>query len=87
VKQLVGFKRISLKPDEEKTITFVLPIDLLAFYDKDMKLVIEPGIFKVMIGSSSEDIRLSGEFKIIGDKRTLMKRRSFLSQAMVSESK
>jgi beta-glucosidase len=87
VKQLVGFKRISLKPDEEKTITFVLPIDLLAFYDKDMKLVIEPGIFKVMIGSSSEDIRLSGEFKIIGDKRTLMKRRSFFSQAMVSESK
>jgi beta-glucosidase len=86
VKQLVGFKRISLKPNEEKTVTFVLPVDLLAFYDKNMKLVIEPGVFKIMIGSSSEDIRLLGEFKIIGDKRLLVERHSFFSGAIVSES-
>ena len=85
VKQLVGFKRISLKPNEEKSITFVLPVDLLAFYDRNMKLVIEPGVFRVMIGSSSEDIRLLGEFKIIGDKRALTERRLFFSRAVISE--
>jgi beta-glucosidase len=67
-KELKGFKRITLEPGEEKLITFKLPLSLLALYDRDLKLVLEPGIFRVMIGSSSEDIRLKGEFKIYGKK-------------------
>lgn len=69
VMELKGFKRINLQPGEKRTIKFKLPTDLLAFHNVDLDLVVEPGTFKVMIGSSSEDIRLEGEFKVIGKTR------------------
>jgi beta-glucosidase len=47
-----------------KTVTFVLTPDDLALWDRSMHFVVEPGMFKVMVGSSSGDIRLSGEFEI-----------------------
>jgi len=65
LKELKGFKRISLEPKEKKSVTFVLkPLDL-AFLDLQMKLIVEPGVFNVMIGSSSEDIRLKGSFEVM----------------------
>ncbi|MCJ7666530.1 MAG: glycoside hydrolase family 3 C-terminal domain-containing protein [Actinobacteria bacterium] len=67
VKELKGFKRITLEPDQKKTITFILSIVQLGFYNKDMKCVVEPGTIKVMLGSSSEDIRSIGEFEITGE--------------------
>jgi len=66
VKELKGFKRITLEPGQKKAIVFTLSTTQLGFYRKDMKYVIEPGTIKVMIGSSSEDIRLTGEFEIKG---------------------
>jgi len=45
-------------------VSFVLAAENIASYDTDMKLVVEPGIFEVMIGSSSEDIRLEGSFEV-----------------------
>ena len=64
LKELKGFKRIVLEPDEKKTVNFTLIPQDLAFYDINMDLVVEPGIFEVMIGSSSEDIRLKGSFEV-----------------------
>ncbi len=64
VKELKGFRRITLKPGEKKKVTFSLSQDDLLFYDANMNLIVEPGIFEVMIGSSSEDIRLKGEFEV-----------------------
>ena len=64
-KSLRGFDRINLKPGETKRVTFTLTPDDLALWDRDMRFVVEPGKFKVMIGSSSEDIRLTGEFSIL----------------------
>lgn len=63
-KELRGFKRISLKPGEKKTVTFTLTPDDLAMFDMNMRRVVEPGTFEIMIGSSSEDIRLKGEVHI-----------------------
>jgi len=63
-KLLRGFERLHLKPGEAKTLTFVLTPDDLALWDRSMHFVVEPGMFKVMLGSSSADIRLSGEFEI-----------------------
>jgi beta-glucosidase len=63
-KLLRGFERLRLKPGEVKTVTFVLTPDDLALWDPGMHFVVEPGVFKVMVGSSSGDIRLSGEFEI-----------------------
>lgn len=64
VKELKGFKRISLVPGETKKVTFSLSAKQLGFYNANMKFVVEPGEFDVMIGSSSEDIRLTGRFLI-----------------------
>jgi beta-glucosidase len=64
VKELKGFKKIMLEPGEQKRVEFKLNHDDLTFYNKFMELVVEPGTFAVMVGSSSEDIRLKGEFMV-----------------------
>lgn len=63
-KELKGFTRVRMLPGETKIVTFHLPVDQLAFYDQCLDLVLEAGKIIVMIGSSSEDIRLTGEFEI-----------------------
>lgn len=64
-RELRGFQRISLKPGEKKTVTLDLPAQKLAFYDvKTHGFVVEPGEFEVMVGSSSEDIRLKGTLEV-----------------------
>ncbi|MDZ7375643.1 MAG: glycoside hydrolase family 3 C-terminal domain-containing protein [candidate division KSB1 bacterium] len=81
VKELKGFKRIELEPGQKQKVQFELSTDLLAFYDADLKLVVEPGEFEVMIGSSSEDIRLKGSFEVVGEKRFIHGKREYLSKA------
>ena len=53
VKELKRFERIYLKAGEKKTITFTIPAEELAFYNIDMKKVVEPGDFKLWVGPSS----------------------------------
>jgi beta-glucosidase len=65
--QLRGFERVHLLPNVTKTIHFTLHPDHLKILDKNMNWVVEPGIFKVMIGSSSVDIKLSERFKILNE--------------------
>ncbi len=55
VKELKGFERIYLNPGESKFVKFVIKPAMLAFYNIDMKKVIEPGIYDVMVGKSSDD--------------------------------
>ncbi|MEI6948882.1 glycoside hydrolase family 3 N-terminal domain-containing protein [Paraflavisolibacter sp. H34] len=62
--QLRGFERVSLLPGEKKTVTFTLRPDDLALLDRNRNKVVEPGEFEVLIGSSSEDIRLRKKFAI-----------------------
>ena len=64
-KNLRGFERIHLNPGETKTVSFTLRRDDLALWDRQMHFLVEPGKFKVMIGSGSEDIRLTGEFEVV----------------------
>ena len=53
VKQLRGFAKLALEPGEAKTCSFKLGPDDLALYNMDMQRVVEPGRFRVMVGSSS----------------------------------
>jgi beta-glucosidase len=53
VKELKGFKRVSLKPGEERVVDFEINPDMLAYYNLKMKWVVEPGDFKIMLGGSS----------------------------------
>lgn len=66
VKQLKGFSRIHLEPGEEKRLYFTLHASDLMLFDQEEKWVLEPGDFDIMIGASSEDIRLKGEFFLEG---------------------
>lgn len=58
VKELKGFQKITLRPGETKTVAFEITPDLLSFYDINMKYVVEPGDFEIMIGNSSRDADL-----------------------------
>jgi beta-glucosidase len=64
VKELRGFARVRLEPGETKTVRFELTADDLALLDRDLKRVVEPGEFRIFVGSSSEDIRLKGAFLV-----------------------
>jgi beta-glucosidase len=64
-RDLKGFEKIHLEPGETKTVEFVLGTDALATLGKDMKWVVEPGKFKVFVGSNLHDL-LEGEFTMKG---------------------
>ncbi len=64
VKELRGFRKLALAPGEEKTVEVRLGPDDLSLLDRNMKRVVEPGAFEVMVGASSEDIRLKGRFEV-----------------------
>jgi len=69
VKELRGFERITLEPGETKTVHFTLTPDDLEMLNRNMKWIVEPGWFRVMVGSSSEDIRQEGRFEILTTNR------------------
>lgn len=58
VKELKGFQRIHLAKGESKDINFTVTPDLLKFYDYDLNLVLEPGLFEIMVGPDSSDKNL-----------------------------
>jgi beta-glucosidase len=64
VKELKGFSRVSLEPGEIKKVDFDLLPEDLALLGTDLKFTVEPGIFEVMVGSSSYDIKLKGVFEV-----------------------
>lgn len=66
-KELKGFLRIHLQSGEAKKVTFRMNISQMAYYDRKFRYVVEPGLFKVMVGAASDDIRLSGEFRLTGE--------------------
>lgn len=57
VKQLRGFEKISLEPGETKKVTFSLGKKELQFYNREMKRIVEPGAFKIMVGRNSNDLK------------------------------
>lgn len=65
VMQLRGFERVPLEAGEKKTVHFTLHPDDLKILDRNMNWTVEPGEFEVLIGASSEDIRLKQKFSIV----------------------
>lgn len=64
--ELKGFKRIRLAPGESAVVGFMLGPRQMCFTGIDGRRVVEPGDFKVMLGASSADIRLTGTFAVTG---------------------
>ena len=57
VKELRGFQRVTLAPGESRTVAFEIRGDLLAYHGVNMKRVVEPGEFQIMIGGNSVDLK------------------------------
>lgn len=66
VKELRGFKRVTLQPGETRTVTFDIEGGQLGYYDQAMQYVVEPGTLEIMAGCSSEDIRQRAELALTG---------------------
>ncbi len=65
VMELKGFQRIHLKKGETKEVSFELTPELLSMLDIDLNRIVEPGEFRIMIGASSNDIRLRETLKVL----------------------
>jgi len=85
IKQLRAFTRLGLKPGEKKRVTFVIPAELLAFYDDEMRLIIEKGEYEVEVGASSEDIKLSASISLTNSIE-IGERKVFRAKAYISET-
>ena len=65
IKELKDFQKIHLNAGETKTVKFVIDNEKLSFYNDKLEFKSEPGDFDLMIGASSEDIRLKGNFELL----------------------
>lgn len=67
VMELKGFRKIRLEPGASTTVEFTLPVRNLALLDSELRRVVEPGTFRIMVGRSSRDIRLRGHVEVVPD--------------------
>lgn len=82
-RELAGFRRVEVKAGETKTVHFSMRADQFAFLDVDMKWVVEAGEMTMLVGSSSEDIRLTDTFEIENTAYIVGKDRGFYAKTAV----
>ncbi len=64
-KELIGFEKVSLMPGETKELVFAITPELLADYDESLDLVMSPGTYDLVVGSSSRDVLCAGSAEIM----------------------
>jgi beta-glucosidase-like glycosyl hydrolase len=84
---LKGYCRVTLDPGESCTVEFEMAADLVALYDPPDGWVVEPGRIDVLVGASSEDIRLEGSFELVGPVQQLDGARTRLTRSRVSATR
>ncbi len=80
--ELAGFQSVTLAPGEEKTVSFHLAAAQTAFIGKDGDYIVEPGEIRLMVGASSQDIRLRGSFTITGETVHAPRRPAFCASCV-----
>jgi beta-glucosidase len=83
VKELRGFARVSLAPGERRRVTFTLDAEQLAFVDVPGRWVVEPGTFRLMVGTSSADLPLQASLTVVGTARRIEARSHYLTRVTV----
>jgi beta-glucosidase len=82
--QLIGFARVDLEPGASKTVSFDVPLSLLAYTGMSGELVMEPGPVELSAGSSSDDIRSTALLTLTGTTHNFAgDERAFLSAATI----
>ncbi|MFF3258065.1 beta-glucosidase [Streptomyces sp. NPDC002932] len=84
VSQLAGFARVDLEPGQERRVTFRLHSDRTAFTGRDLTRIVEPGEIHLLLGASSDDIRLRESFRLTGPVRTAGSDRVLFTPVTVS---
>ena len=84
IKELKGFKRVTVAPGESRTVTFTLYANQLGFYDQRMVYVVEPGEIEIMVGTSSQDLPLKASIEVIGPVTDVSHDKSFFSQVITT---
>jgi Glycosyl hydrolase family 3 C-terminal domain/Fibronectin type III-like domain len=83
VKELKAFKRVTLQPKQSALVSFAIPVDMLNFTNLDQQRMVEAGEFEIMVGASSNDIKLKGSIEVVGENRVLDKVWRMESEARV----
>lgn len=83
LKELRGFARVSLEPGERRTVTFTLAAEQLAFVDVPGRWLVEPGAFRLMVGTSSVDLPLEAMLVVSGNARIIESRERYLTGVRV----
>jgi beta-xylosidase len=73
VKELKAFQRVTLRPKQSALVSFAIPVDMLNFTNGNNQRMVEAGEFELMVGASSNDIRLKGSVEVVGKNRVLDK--------------
>jgi beta-glucosidase len=63
--ELRDFQKVKLEAGETRTLTFFIDREKLSFYNQQLNRVAEPGMFELMVGASSGDIRLRDKFELV----------------------
>lgn len=84
-RELAGFCRVALERGAKKTVRFAMKASQTAFLNEDMDWVIEEGLIQILIGSSSQDIRQQGTFRISRTEKIDPRTRGFYADASVLE--
>lgn len=84
-RELVGFARVDLGPGETAEIDCVVDLAQLAYLGLDGRLQVEPGPVEILVGASSDDIRLRGQLEVVGETVVFEHRSAFLSAATVRQ--
>ncbi len=84
IQQLAGFARVSLEPGQSRRVGFALDPSQLAFYDRAMRFIVEPGLVQVRVGASAGDLRLEGSYRIEGKVRELSPRELVPTRAEIT---
>ncbi len=84
VLDLRGFLRVGLAPGEKRTVSFRLSTEQLAYVGADLRRVIEPGLIRIFVGTSSVDLPLVAEVTLVGPTVDLRDRRRYLTEVTLS---
>jgi beta-glucosidase len=84
VLELRGFCRVGLAPGERRAVSFRLAAEQFAYVGADYRRVVEPGVIRVFVGSSSADLPLTAQFELVGPTVHLVERHRYLTGTTVA---
>jgi beta-glucosidase len=83
VRRLAGFKRVHVPAGASRRIKFLIDASQLAYFDRRMQFVVDPGEVEVMVGASSRDVRLRASVVLQGERRPLLQKQVIATQVEV----